>query len=546
MASAKPPKFATKTATASANLLTDLPVWRIVSWMVAMGLVITQGATVFADSKTAWFARLCVSILLFGILACVRTFEARRHRRGSIGSGALDPESVDHCWNWFTLGAMTLILVAGLVKAPHRSNDVYAYGAYGRLVSEHSVSPYTTRPSAFPNDPVIARMAPGWRNTRSVYGPAFTAVSAIGMRVAGTSALAERLWFQTLAAAATACSALILKRMSPRHWWLFALNPVSLVAVAHDGHNDALMGLGILSALWFLHQAHGNPQKRSRFIHWAAASLVFAASIKITAILAVPALTVWIIGQFGWKRATRIAAPWAVVCVGLFAATGGPTAFAAFRGLRTFRSTTSLWHLDLVRRLTDRAGGKPGVLALTIPAAALLTTGLLVLVRSWSDLRARQQTQKFQTFEQLKAEEDAHAAGDVKTPDAGWQASHQQNPGDTHTYDIRILASMTLLPLVVFIALGLYTLPWYWGWLLAPAMLLPVKFRATVMFAAATHTMAYGTGTLLHGRFATVLQIARFGTPLGFVVTVVTGCCVLFGRDQIVSDELRASGSLST
>lgn len=535
------------------------PVVRWSSWVFALGLVVTQLATVLAGSKSAWFAGLVVSMSLFGCLALSKFFAVRvdsvnltacddtkdkhdnkdkqdqKNQKNQTDKPARKDQvdsdgQANRSWNWFSIAAMGLVLLAGLVKAPHRSNDVYAYGAYGRLVSEHSVSPYTTRPSAFPDDPVIARMASGWRNTRSVYGPAFTAVSAAGMRLAGTSDLRERLWFQTLAAVATGLSALLLKRMSPRNWWLFALNPVTLIVVAHEGHNDALVGLGILSALWFVEKAQARPRGSSRLAHGAIGSLVFAASIKITAVFAAPALVVFILGHWGWKRAAKIGAPWALVCVGAFVATGGPSALGAFRGLRTVRSTTSLWHLDLIRRLTDSPRHSPGMLALTIPAIAIVLTGLAVLWRSWSSWQSC-----WSRDSQPLDSRPLESFGTARTQATLQESLLEESQGPdlchphihNHPYDFSWLVALTLIPLVVFIALGLYVLPWYWGWLLAPAILLPGRFRFIVLLCAAAHSVAYGAGIQLHGTLSTMLQIARFGAPLAFVVVLVASVNVL-------------------
>jgi hypothetical protein len=496
MVSSAQPSSRTQTSTGARG---EAPVAaRLVSWMFAGALLVAQVATVLAGSRTTWFGWLCASTILFGFVIVSRFLLTRRTPKVGDHPEFVLPNSdapADHHWQRFTLAAMTLILLAGMIKAPHRSDDVYAYGTYGRIVSEHSASPYATRPAAFPDDPVINRMAKGWRNTRSVYGPAFTALSAVGMRVAGTSEWIERLWFQALAALATGCSALLLKRMSPGHWWMFALNPVTLIAVAHEGHNDALVDLGILSTLWFLNKASAMASMRSRWIHGAIGSMLFAASIKITAILAVPALAVWILRRLGWKRAARISVPWVFVSGGLFAATGGPVAFDAFRGLRTFRSTTSLWHLHWIRELTDNADGKPGFLALSVPAAALAMAGLFVLLRSW----------------------ESGQSGRVSNSN---QALDSDDHINTHTYDISDLAARTVLPFIVFISLGLYILPWYWGWLLAPAILLHSTLRNAVLFSAATHTVAYGAGTQLHDNFAAMLSTARFVTPLALIVVL--------------------------
>src|SRR5439155_743319 len=54
------------------------------------------------------------------------------------------------------------------------SRDVYSYAAYGRISALHGGNPYVTAPSALPGDPFTPVISPAWRNTRSVYGPAFS------------------------------------------------------------------------------------------------------------------------------------------------------------------------------------------------------------------------------------------------------------------------------------------------------------------------------------------------------------------------------------
>jgi hypothetical protein len=502
-------------------------VWaEVVAWLLGLSLIGAEVASVLASSKTLWYRWLSIAVALFGALSLAKFLVARYRSEADRNSAAAFSLSADRRWDRLTLAGMTVVLLLGLLKAPHRSNDVFAYGAYGRMVSEHSISPYATRPSALPADPVIARMDPGWRDTRSVYGPAFTGVSALGMRVAGTSALRERLWFQILAALATGLSALLLKRMSPKHWWLFALNPVALIAVAHEGHNDALIGFGILSALWFIYR---NVLRSDYCVHGVVGTLVLAASIKITAILATPALLIWILRREGRRRALRVGAGWAVVCAILFAATGGPSAFAAFRGLRLFRSTTSLWHLDFVRRFTDTPNGKPGALALTLPAVALFATGLLIVRCT------------FRLWPSATSMAPSKSAGTEHSKDSKDSKVGRQ----TYFDELPLLATFTLLPLVTFVALGLYVLPWYWGWLLAPAILLPKKFRGAALVAAAMHTLAYGAGTTLHGTFATVLEIARIVSPMAFLFIVVIGLATAFGANRLSSRDSSEAGRAS-
>jgi CPA1 family monovalent cation:H+ antiporter len=84
-----------------------------------------------------------------------------------------------------------------------------------------------------------------------VYGPAFTALSAAGTAVAGESRLATRLFFQGTAALSVLAAVFILglrSRQGSAPAFL-GLNPVVIVSVVGDGHNDALVGLAVLAAV---------------------------------------------------------------------------------------------------------------------------------------------------------------------------------------------------------------------------------------------------------------------------------------------------------
>src|ERR1043166_5111040 len=52
------------------------------------------------------------------------------------------------------------------------SRDVWAYG---RLAAVQHVNPYTVSPARFAQGPASRRMATGWRTSKSVYGPVFSA-----------------------------------------------------------------------------------------------------------------------------------------------------------------------------------------------------------------------------------------------------------------------------------------------------------------------------------------------------------------------------------
>jgi Glycosyltransferase family 87 len=144
--------------------------------------------------------------------------------------------------------AIQLIPLAGPLLLSH---DVYSYWAYGRIESRHEGDPYTQPPARFPSDPATRAVAPGWRGTTSVYGPAFTAFSA-GVDRTTQSSEKVALVFRTVAALAAIAATLLAAYIGRRKAFAAAFigwNPLLAVSFAGGGHNDALMLVLMLGAL---------------------------------------------------------------------------------------------------------------------------------------------------------------------------------------------------------------------------------------------------------------------------------------------------------
>ena len=131
------------------------------------------------------------------------------------------------------------------------SRDVYAYWAYGRLAAVHHVNPYTVAPARFAHDPASRAMASGWRTSKSVYGPVFSAASAglaLTTRSPAESALDYRIAAGVGMLAVTALAAVV----GPASGFAAAFvgwNPLLAIDFAGGGHNDVWMMAFLLGAL---------------------------------------------------------------------------------------------------------------------------------------------------------------------------------------------------------------------------------------------------------------------------------------------------------
>ena len=153
------------------------------------------------------------------------------------------------------LGGAAFLLVQ--VLAPVMlSSDVFAYALYGRVTSVYHANPYDLAPPVAAGDPFLKLFAqeylPSW------YGPVWTLISAgvtkLGGEHVGLTVLLFRL---TSIAAALACAALILaslRRHAPERaaqgLVFFLWNPLLIIETGISGHNDSVMLVFVLLAVW--------------------------------------------------------------------------------------------------------------------------------------------------------------------------------------------------------------------------------------------------------------------------------------------------------
>lgn len=275
--------------------------------------------------------------------------------------------------------SVTALLALAVAVPPVMSRDLWSYAMYGRIAAVHRASPYVRTPADYPDDPLFHEVAPGWRKTPSVYGPAFTAVSAAGMRAVGANRTGARLFFQVLAATAVTAALVVTWRLTrdARALAAVGLNPLVVVAVVNGGHNDALIGLALLGAVV--------AAARRRWT--AAGALVGAAAlVKVTALLALVGLMLWVAGALGWRRALGTVAVCGVVVAVGYGLGGGRAALRPLETARLRTSGASVWNPVRVKLTQERIEeGERGTVAgyrvrRTVSGLSALAVGALAVV----------------------------------------------------------------------------------------------------------------------------------------------------------------------
>jgi hypothetical protein len=185
---------------------------------------------------------------------------------------------------------LTFLALPGLY-----STDIFSYVMYGRIASVYAQNPYTSAPASFAGDPFVSWVFPFWQHTPSVYGPLWTDLSALlSNATADMSALDQVLAYKLAIWSAALANLGLVWTLTGRAAWLreqrlacfalYAWNPIVLLELAGNAHNDALMVMLLLLSILPL------TARRLRERHWLAAVLLATAGalIKYTTALVVP------------------------------------------------------------------------------------------------------------------------------------------------------------------------------------------------------------------------------------------------------------------
>lgn len=145
---------------------------------------------------------------------------------------------------------MTTVIALPLLAAPGLfSDDVYLYNLYGRTIAEYGANPIVSAPDAFPQDPHFRWVH--WKDLPASYGPLWLMLSAPVSALAGDAISAVVVLYRTAALALHLLVAASIWYVLGRHHrreavvgtLFYAWNPLVLIEVVGNAHNDVLVGL---------------------------------------------------------------------------------------------------------------------------------------------------------------------------------------------------------------------------------------------------------------------------------------------------------------
>lgn len=174
---------------------------------------------------------------------------------------------VAHVRARWAIGALVAVNLIFLLAPPLSLTDVFNYINYARMEVIHHLNPYSTIPALEPHgDPSFALS--NWHGLFSPYGPLFTIMTfaLVPLGVAGSFwAMKAILVASSLAIAALIWRCARLVGRDPVQVLIFtSLNPIVLVWGLGGDHNDFLMVLFIVLALYLLLRAGAFPTLTAR------------------------------------------------------------------------------------------------------------------------------------------------------------------------------------------------------------------------------------------------------------------------------------------
>jgi alpha-1,6-mannosyltransferase len=155
--------------------------------------------------------------------------------------------------------AAGVLFCAELVWAyPATAVDVFGYIAHGRLLAMHNANPFIVAPAEFPGDAIMPYLAfPG---EPSQYGPIWLLLGGAFASVSRGDLLTEVVLYKLVAALAHMAAAALIFQIAMQlgahreraraSAYLYLWNPLLLWEMVGNAHNDGLMMLCGLGAVW--------------------------------------------------------------------------------------------------------------------------------------------------------------------------------------------------------------------------------------------------------------------------------------------------------
>jgi hypothetical protein len=200
------------------------------------------------------------------------------------------------------VGISLLNFCAFLFVYPGTAIDVFIYAARSHLLTDYGLNPSTVTPDRYwDTDPFVRYASAEWSTGVSPYGPLWNLIAAPVTAFDGNDIFNALVLFKVIHIAAIAVIGVLIHQIVRIHRpnlavsaavaWLWC--PVVLWEGIANSHNDVILLLPVLAALWCWYRGH---------LGWVAPLIAVSALIKIVTLMFLPVAIIAIIRRVGINR----------------------------------------------------------------------------------------------------------------------------------------------------------------------------------------------------------------------------------------------------
>lgn len=178
-----------------------------------------------------------------------------------------------------------IISVIFMMILPFLSSDIYYYIGDSWLASKYGENPYYTSVKDLQNSGIndeILNNTGYWRHTTSIYGPIWNSIAQLLVSLSFGKVTIALFIFKIVSLLIHVLNSYLMYKItkSEKYMLLYGLNPLVLIELLSNVHNDIYLILFILLALYFL--------IRKNNILWTSLFLAISIAIKYSTVLVIP------------------------------------------------------------------------------------------------------------------------------------------------------------------------------------------------------------------------------------------------------------------
>lgn len=219
-----------------------------------------------------------------------------------------------------------IVGLAFAVVLPNTSKDVFFYMGNGRAIDKYHINPYTTSVSeveSLDTTDSLLKIVGSQKDYVFVYGPVFLAICGLLNRISFSSVAVFLYEFKLLNLLAYLLTTYLIYRLTKKKKLAiaFAFNPLVLLEVLVNVHNDILVVLFALLGIFFVREAE---KARSKFIKseiifiCGLIFLAISACIKYIAILLLPFVILYRLREEKWIKKILVGIAYLMIFFGIF------------------------------------------------------------------------------------------------------------------------------------------------------------------------------------------------------------------------------------